>query len=69
VPVDPDDRDRLIDLRDRLVADHPGADPDRLEAVLAESLERTADARVRGYRLVLAERAARAALREERTSQ
>jgi hypothetical protein len=50
----------------RLVVDHPDADPSHLAFLLHEAYAATADAKVQTYRILLAERSARARLRRRR---
>lgn len=50
----------------RLVVDHPDIDPAHAAALLHEAYAATADAKVQTYRILLAERSARARLRPHR---
>lgn len=55
----------LDDIVHRFVSELPGVDPDAIRSVVAEGFARTADAKVQNFRLVLAERWARAHLRDQ----
>jgi hypothetical protein len=53
-------------LRDRLISDFPSVAPRRIGALVDEAYARTSGARVQAFRVVLAEREVRAALRAVR---
>lgn len=53
----------LGDIARHLAAEHPEVDEATIRAALVEGIDRTAGAKVQNYRLVLAERWARARLR------
>ncbi len=52
-------------LRERLVSEFPSVPPARVDTLLDEAYRRTDAARIQSYRVLLAERDARAALRAE----
>jgi hypothetical protein len=58
----------LGQLQGAISSDYPWASPDHIEAVLRAGYERTRDAKVQNYRLVLAERETRTQLRHEQRS-
>lgn len=57
------DPSAVSEVAQRLATDHPGIDAEMVEAMLLAELERTSQATVQQFRLVLAERHVRAALR------
>lgn len=64
-PTDVATTKALAGIQDAIARDYPEASPDRIAEVLRSRYERTRDAKVQNYRLLLAERETRVQLRHE----
>ncbi|MGZ4681364.1 MAG: three-helix bundle dimerization domain-containing protein [Acidimicrobiales bacterium] len=65
VPSDAATTKALEGVQDAIARDYPWAAPERIAEVLRSRYERTRDAKVQNYRLLLAERETRVQLRHE----